>query len=34
MEAKGYGLDKPIDANKTAADRERNRRVEFMITKQ
>jgi hypothetical protein len=34
MEAKGYGLDKPIDANKTAAGRERNRRVEFMITKQ
>ena len=34
MEAKGYGPDQPIDSNKTAAGRERNRRVEFMITKQ
>ena len=34
MEAKGYGPDKPIDTNRTAAGRERNRRVEFMITKQ
>ena len=34
MEAKGYGPDQPIDNNKTAAGRERNRRVEFMITKQ
>jgi OOP family OmpA-OmpF porin len=34
LEAKGYGPDQPIDNNKTAAGRERNRRVEFMITKQ
>jgi OOP family OmpA-OmpF porin len=34
MEAKGYGPDQPIDTNKTAAGRERNRRVEFMITQQ
>jgi outer membrane protein OmpA-like peptidoglycan-associated protein len=34
METKGYGPDQPIDNNKTAAGRERNRRVEFMITKQ
>jgi outer membrane protein OmpA-like peptidoglycan-associated protein len=34
MEAKGYGPDQPIDDNKTAAGRERNRRVEFMITQQ
>jgi OOP family OmpA-OmpF porin len=34
MEAKGYGPDQPIDNNRTAAGRERNRRVEFMITKQ
>jgi OmpA-OmpF porin, OOP family len=34
MEAKGYGPEQPIDNNKTAAGRERNRRVEFMITKQ
>jgi outer membrane protein OmpA-like peptidoglycan-associated protein len=34
MEAKGYGPDQPIDNNKTVAGRERNRRVEFMITKQ
>ena len=34
MEAKGYGPDQPIDNNKTAAGRERNRRVEFMITQQ
>jgi outer membrane protein OmpA-like peptidoglycan-associated protein len=34
MDAKGYGPDQPIDNNKTAAGRERNRRVEFMITKQ
>jgi OOP family OmpA-OmpF porin len=32
MEAKGYGSDQPIENNKTAAGRERNRRVEFMIT--
>lgn len=34
MEAKGYGPDQPIDSNRTAAGRERNRRVEFMITQQ
>jgi outer membrane protein OmpA-like peptidoglycan-associated protein len=34
LEAKGYGPDQPIDNNKTAAGRERNRRVEFMITQQ
>jgi outer membrane protein OmpA-like peptidoglycan-associated protein len=34
MEAKGYGPDQPIDDNKTTAGRERNRRVEFMITQQ
>jgi OOP family OmpA-OmpF porin len=34
LEAKGYGPDQPIDNNKTAAGRERNRRVEFTITKQ
>ena len=34
MDAKGYGPDQPIDNNKTAAGRERNRRVEFMITQQ
>ena len=34
LEAKGYGPDQPIDTNKTAAGRERNRRVEFMIMKQ
>jgi OOP family OmpA-OmpF porin len=34
MEAKGYGPEQPIDNNRTAAGRERNRRVEFMITQQ
>jgi outer membrane protein OmpA-like peptidoglycan-associated protein len=34
MEAKGYGPEQPIDDNKTATGRERNRRVEFMITQQ
>lgn len=34
LEAKGYGPDQPIETNKTAAGRERNRRVEFMITQQ
>ena len=34
LEAKGYGPDQPIDNNMTAAGRERNRRVEFMITQQ
>lgn len=34
MESKGYGPDQPIDSNKTIAGRERNRRVEFMISQQ
>ena len=34
MEAKGYGPDQPIETNKTAAGREKNRRVEFFITAQ
>ncbi len=34
MEAKGYGPDQPIETNKTVAGREKNRRVEFIITQQ
>ena len=34
MEARGYGPDQPIETNKTAAGREKNRRVEFVITQQ
>ena len=34
MEAQGYGPEQPIETNKTAAGREKNRRVEFMITQQ
>jgi OOP family OmpA-OmpF porin len=34
MEAKGYGPDQPIETNKTAAGREKNRRVEFFIIQQ
>jgi OOP family OmpA-OmpF porin len=34
MESKGYGPDQPIETNKTAGGREKNRRVEFFITKQ
>ncbi len=34
MEARGYGPDQPIETNKTASGRERNRRVEFIITAQ
>jgi OmpA-OmpF porin, OOP family len=34
MEAKGFGPDQPIETNKTAAGREKNRRVEFFITQQ
>ncbi len=32
LESRGYGPDQPIETNKTAAGRDRNRRVEFMIT--
>jgi OmpA-OmpF porin, OOP family len=34
MESRGYGPDQPIETNKTAAGREKNRRVEFIITQQ
>ena len=34
MEAQGFGPDQPIETNKTAAGREKNRRVEFIITQQ
>ncbi len=34
MESQGYGPDQPIETNKTAAGREKNRRVEFFITQQ
>ena len=34
MEARGFGSEQPIETNKTAAGRERNRRVEFVITTQ
>jgi OmpA-OmpF porin, OOP family len=34
MESRGYGPDQPIETNKTASGRERNRRVEFIITAQ
>jgi outer membrane protein OmpA-like peptidoglycan-associated protein len=34
MEAKGFGPDQPIETNRTAAGREKNRRVEFFITQQ
>ena len=34
MDAQGYGPDQPIETNKTAAGREKNRRVEFIITQQ
>ncbi|MES1206699.1 MAG: OmpA family protein [Pseudomonadota bacterium] len=34
MDAVGFGPEQPIETNKTAAGRERNRRVEFVITQQ
>jgi outer membrane protein OmpA-like peptidoglycan-associated protein len=34
MDARGLGPDQPIETNKTAAGREKNRRVEFFITQQ
>ena len=34
MDSKGFGPDQPIETNKTAAGREKNRRVEFFITQQ
>jgi outer membrane protein OmpA-like peptidoglycan-associated protein len=34
MVSVGFGPDQPIETNKTAAGREKNRRVEFMITQQ
>ncbi|HEY2902164.1 MAG TPA: OmpA family protein [Polyangia bacterium] len=34
MDAQGFGSQQPIETNKTAAGRERNRRVEFIITQQ
>jgi OmpA-OmpF porin, OOP family len=34
MESRGYGPEQPIETNKTAGGREKNRRVEFFITQQ
>ena len=34
MDARGFGPDQPVETNKTAAGREKNRRVEFFITQQ
>jgi OmpA-OmpF porin, OOP family len=34
LAARGYGPDQPIETNRTSAGRERNRRVEFVLTTQ
>lgn len=34
FESRGYGQNEPIDSNKTAAGRTKNRRVQFMIRRQ
>lgn len=34
LSAKGWGIEKPVAANDTEENREKNRRVEFLVTKQ
>lgn len=34
LDPQGYGSEQPLESNKTAAGREKNRRVEFVITNQ